>query len=198
VRVASDSWCPLAPSPGRRTVLKAVLGMMLCPPFASPGEAQDTESRNAPPQEGDQFVFADGARKGALVTAEDLPLGGRPVIVYPSDPRTKTARDGSRLNKIVLVHLDPNEFTEDTRAGSAEGIVAYSAICPHQGCDVSGWQDEKKTFLCACHFAAFDPKDGARVVSGPAPRRLAMLPLKMADGAVVAAGRFSGRIGVAK
>src|SRR5207249_420559 len=39
------------------------------------------------------------------------------------------------------------------------------------------------------------PADRGRVVDGPAPRRLAMLPLQAVDGDVVAAGGFTGRVG---
>ena len=42
----------------------------------------------------------------------------------------------------------------------------------------------------------FDAADGARVVAGPAPRRLPALPLKVEQGFVVAAGPFSSRAGV--
>ena len=47
---------------------------------------------------------------------------------------------------------------------------------------------------CPCHDSEFDPKDGARVVTGPAPRRLP-LPLKIVDGVLMAAGGFAGRVG---
>ena len=37
---------------------------------------------------------------------------------------------------------------------------------------------------------------GARVVGGPAKRRLAALPLHLVDGALMAAGGFKGRVGI--
>jgi Rieske Fe-S protein len=54
------------------------------------------------------------------------------------------------------------------------------------------------TLYCACHGSQYDPKDGAKVVGGPAPRRLAMVPLRIEEGIVVAAGPFTGRVGAAK
>jgi rieske iron-sulfur protein len=57
------------------------------------------------------------------------------------------------------------------------------------------WHKSSKTLFCACHASRFDPADRARVVDGPAPRRLAMLPLQEVDGGVVVAGEFSGRVG---
>jgi Rieske Fe-S protein len=57
------------------------------------------------------------------------------------------------------------------------------------------WKKDKETLYCACHGTQFDPKDAAKVVDGPAPRRLAMLPLRIEDGVVVAAGPFTGQVG---
>jgi Rieske Fe-S protein len=51
-------------------------------------------------------------------------------------------------------------------------------------------------YKCPCHDSEFDPADAAKVIGGPAPRRLPALPLKITDGYVVVAGAFSGRVGV--
>jgi Rieske Fe-S protein len=48
---------------------------------------------------------------------------------------------------------------------------------------------------CSCHSSTFDPKDGARVVDGPAPRPLPALPLKIVDGKLVVARAFTARVG---
>ena len=117
------------------------------------------------------------------------------MIAYPMEPKTQTVRDGSRLNQVLLVRLAQEALAESTRTVAAEGIVAYSAVCTHTGCDVSGWKDETKHFVCPCHFSTFDPKDRARVVSGPAPRPLAVLPLRLVDGNVTVASAFSARVG---
>jgi rieske iron-sulfur protein len=49
---------------------------------------------------------------------------------------------------------------------------------------------------CACHGSEFDAKDAAEVVGGPAPRRLAMLPLKVEEDVLV--GLFTGSVGAIK
>ncbi|MCI0528722.1 MAG: Rieske (2Fe-2S) protein [Nitrospira sp.] len=179
----------------RRTVLKAALGMMLGLQVVDLAEAQEADSKTAPPKEGDQFVFIFGDKKGEVITPEDLPLNATQVLAYPMDPRTSVVKDGTRFNRILLIHLDPAELTEETRAHSVNGILAYSAICTHQACDVAAWHDEKKVFICPCHESQFDPRDGARVVFGPAPRRLSALPLKLVDGVLMAAGGFLGPVG---
>jgi rieske iron-sulfur protein len=180
---------------GRRTVLRVALGLGLGWPFLQHGMAQEGDPKHARPQEKDQFVFATGARKGDVVMPDDLPLGGPPALAYPLDPQTKIVRDGSRLNQVLLIRLDVGTLAEDTRARAAAGIVAYSAICTHAGCDVADWKDQAKTLMCFCHYSEFDPKDGARVLDGPAPRHLAALPLRVADGVLTAAGGFVGRVG---
>jgi Rieske Fe-S protein len=179
----------------RRTVLKTVLGMGLGLLLRDVAAAQDTDPRNARPQEEDRFIFTAGERKGKAVTPEDLPLGGPPLTAYPLDPGTGVVRDGSRLNQVLLIRLDPVLLTAATHTHAAEGIVAYSAVCTHAGCDISDWREETKTLVCFCHYTEFDPSDGARVVSGPAPRRLAALPVKVINGVLMAAGGFVGRVG---
>ncbi len=54
-----------------------------------------------------------------------------------------------------------------------------SAVCPHEGCNVS-WRDETKDFFCPCHDSYF-ASDGARV-SGPARRGLDPLPTREQGG----------------
>jgi rieske iron-sulfur protein len=186
----------LTPLQGRRTVLKAVLGLRLSLPFLDVAAAQTADPKKARPQEGDRFVFLSGEKEGDLITPADLPLGGPAMLTYPMDPQANVVRDGSRLNQVFLVRLDAAELTEATRARAAEGIVAYSAFCTHQGCPVSDWEEQTKTIKCVCHWAEYDPKDGARVIAGPAPRRLAALPLKIVDGVLMAAGGFVGHVGI--
>ena len=179
----------------RRTVLKSALGVGLSLQFVGLAAGDTEDVKRTRPQMGDLFMFRRGDRQGQLIIPQDLPLGGPPVIAYPLDPGTQTLRGGSRLNQVLLVRFAQEELAEPTRAVAAEGIVGYSAVCTHTGCDVTGWKDETKYLVCPCHASTFDPKDRARVVSGPAPRPLAVLPLQLVDGKVTVAGSFSGRVG---
>jgi Rieske Fe-S protein len=54
-----------------------------------------------------------------------------------------------------------------------------SAICPHEGCEVS-WRGDENVFACPCHDSNFAP-DGSRLY-GPARRGLDSLPSRIADG----------------
>jgi rieske iron-sulfur protein len=180
----------------RRAVLKGTIAFGVSLPLLQARAATDDDPKKARPQEGDRFVFFSGARKGEIIKAEDLPLGGPQIIAYPMDPATSTVRNGSRLNQVVLIRFEESQLSADTVANAADGVIAYSAACTHEACPVSMWKEG--TLYCACHGSQYDPKDAANVVGGPAPRRLAMLPLRTEDGVVVAAGEFTGRVGAAK
>jgi Rieske Fe-S protein len=56
-------------------------------------------------------------------------------------------------------------------------------------------EGEHEVFKCMCHNSEYDPRHAAQVVFGPAPRRLAALPLAIVDGALVVAGTFIGKVG---
>jgi Rieske Fe-S protein len=57
------------------------------------------------------------------------------------------------------------------------------------------WSKERDAFVCSCHGSVFNPKNGAAVIDGPAPRPLPSLGLKIADGVVTVAAAFSSRVG---
>jgi rieske iron-sulfur protein len=178
----------------RRRVLQACCGLALAPAV----HADDADVAHAAPREDDLLVFAYGARAGEVIAPADLATGARQVPAYPMDAATRTLRNGTRLNEIIVVRLDPDLLTPETRARSADGVVAYSAVCTHTGCDVTDWNADVLRFKCPCHESEFDPKDGARVIGGPAPLPLAALPLKIAGGALAIAGPFVGRVGFAQ
>ena len=179
--------------PGRRAVLKGALGMALCVPLLDAVHARADDPKAIRPQVGDQLVFVE--KEGQVIKEEDLPVGGPQQLAYPMDPREKIIRDGSYLNQVALVRLDPSQLSEETRSLAADGVVAYSVVCTHQGCPVSMWKADTKNLFCSCHGSQFDPRDRAKVIDGPATRRLPMLPLKLVDGVLVVAAQFTGRVG---
>ena len=171
---------------------RAVLRLALMPLLVSAARADDAATM--PPLPDDRFVFLTGPRKGQVVMVDDLVLGGPQVQAYPVG-QDGTVRNESRLNLVILARFDPAELTEETRARSAEGVVAYSGICTHQGCPVNAWSKDRNAFVCSCHGSVFNPRNGAEVMVGPAPLPLPALGLKVADGAVAAASTFFGRVG---
>jgi rieske iron-sulfur protein len=153
--------------------------------------AQTDPSRERP-KESDLLVAIESSAPREPLKPDDLPLGGKPTMAWPMDSQTNTLRDGSRLNKVLLLRLDAEGFDPETKEHAAEGVVAYSAICTHTGCDVINWHADRRLLECPCHYSIYDPMEGAK---GPAPRRLPALPLKIADGRLVVAKPFTGRAG---
>jgi Rieske Fe-S protein len=158
-------------------------------------DQSDAEAAALPPQENDWLAHAFGDREGQIIAPDDLAVGTKQVFAFSMDPETGIVRNGSRLNQVVLIRLDPQWLSEQTRARSADGIVAYSGVCTHTGCDITDWNVDQNRFQCPCHESQFDPSDGARVVGGPAPWQLAALPLKLVEGRLTVAGEFIGRVG---
>jgi rieske iron-sulfur protein len=179
---------------GRGIERRVALGLGICFtlfPGLAWAQADPTRER---PREGDLLVAVESDKPTPL-TPGDLPLGGKQTMAWPMDPTSSTVRNGSRLNKVLLLRLDPKDFDATTAERAADGVVAYSAVCPHAGCDVSGWHADSQLLRCPCHYSEYDPKAGGKVVSGPSPRSLPALPLTSADGRIVVAKPFIGRVG---
>src|SRR6201996_4857240 len=184
----------------RRALLLTALATGACVATSSVATADDeAPGSDTRPQKSDLLVVSEGDRAGQIIKPDDLKLGGPPLRAWPKDPGSQVIRKGSRLNEILVIRLDPAELDDDTRPYAADGIVAYSAICAHAGCPVTAWvkQDggDKDVFKCVCHNSEYDPRRRAEVVFGPAPRRLAALPLAIANGSLVVAGPFVGKVG---
>jgi Rieske Fe-S protein len=160
--------------------------------------AADPAAAKKPPQPGDEFVFVKGAKKGQTVTVADLAETGTLLEAWPKDPATDTVRNRSRLNRVLLLRLDPGNLDERTAERAAEGIVAYSAFCTHAGCFIERLLPEDQVIFCHCHDSRFDPRASGRVVGGPAKAPLAGLPIEVKDGLVLVAGEFQGKLGVPK
>jgi Rieske Fe-S protein len=155
---------------------------------------QEPDTRTARPAAGDLLVKVRDTSLTPL-TPDDVPVQSDPTMAWPMTPETGVVKSGSRLNRLLLIRLDPDALVEPTRARAAGGIVAYSAICTHTGCEVSVYLGDEQQLYCECHQSKFDPRDQARVTDGPAPRSLPALPLRIVDGRLVVAGPFTTRPG---
>src|SRR3954452_16630469 len=186
--------------PTRRALILTVLATGACVASSRSSVAEeDLPGSNERPQKADVLVFSEGEHAGEVIKPDDLKAGGPPVRAWPKDPKTSVVRKGSRLNEVLVVKLDPAELDEETRARSAVGIVAYSAICVHTGCPITAWVKaaggDKDVFKCVCHNSEYDPRQSAQVIFGPAPRRLPALPLAAEDGPLTVAATFVGKVG---
>jgi thiosulfate dehydrogenase (quinone) large subunit len=66
-------------------------------------------------------------------------------------------------------------------------VAAFSRVCTHAGCLV-GYDQQAEMIVCPCHGAEFDPKQGARVVAGPAPTPLPSVHVSIGPTGEVVAG----------
>ena len=177
----------------RRNLMIGALTLAVTPLGASVGRAED--GRSMVPQVGDTLVYLTGGPRDEVIDPADVKVGDEPKLAYPMDPKTKTVRNGSRLNLLVVSRLAPGEIEDDTKPLAANDVVAYSAVCTHNGCVISAINDTQHEFVCNCHGSTFDAGNRGAIVEGPATRRLAILPLKEGAGDLTVAADFIGRLG---
>src|SRR5579863_3254234 len=97
---------------GRRTILKAGLGLGIQAGLAGTLSGQGTPA-SARPREGDWLANVKDASATPLTPA-DIPLGSRQTMAWAVDPSDKTVRSGSRLNRVLLVRLNPSKLASQT------------------------------------------------------------------------------------
>ncbi len=155
----------------------AAFGLLSSFPFLA---AHAQEASNSPLQ----LVDADAEADFKPLRPTDLALG-KPLLVFPFDVKTGAPKNQSRSNKLVVIRLPEDQMEATTKGRSAGGVLAYSALCTHQSCDVKTWLAKEKVLVCFCHASKFDLLDGAKVVDGPASRPLPSFSLKL-DGEFLA------------
>ncbi len=80
--------------------------------------------------------------------------------------------------------------------GDDGGYRAFSKVCTHAGCPVALYRHASHQLICPCHQSIFDVNDGAKNISGPAPRPLPGLALGIdAEGFFIARGDFDAPVG---
>lgn len=179
----TDRHCGCSVDAPRRRVIR-IAAATIAAPLAMTGRHAAAAVR------GDRLVEEDAEGAPQPLRVADL-KPGKPVLAYPFDPKAGKRRDGTRLNKLVLVRLPEAEMNAATRARAAGGVVAYSAICTHQACDVKTWMSKEKVLVCFCHSSKFNLFDDGKVVAGPASRALPSVPLTLDGDQLVIAGGFS-------
>ncbi|MFC3860881.1 ubiquinol-cytochrome c reductase iron-sulfur subunit [Deinococcus antarcticus] len=164
------------------------------------GHASAQATTTDPAKTGDLLLYQDGPKKDQPVKAADLKVGTA-VWAVAVDPATKKPRDAMK-GMVVIVKLPSGTIQASSKPNAAGDVVAYSAICTHQGCptkELGSLGSGKGKIICTCHGSIFDPADNAKVLGGPAPKRLAALPLKVdGSGQLVAKAAFTGKVGISK
>jgi Rieske Fe-S protein len=118
---------------------------------------------------GDTGTSPSGGSAPALATVNGTVSGGRVSVTLAGSP------------------LATNSSAALVQGGSAQYLVyrsgdqAFSvltAICTHEGCTVSGFQNTN--FVCPCHGSTYST--GGAVTKGPATRALASFNWQLNDG----------------
>ena len=146
----------------------ALLGIAALFPLASLGPPPSVVRARTKWKPNSRLVRADGS----LVRGGDIALGSV-LTVFPE------GFAGDAQSQTLLLRLPPDamQLPPQRRDWAPQGYAAFSKICTHAGCPVGLYHASAYQLLCPCHQSAFDVIDGAKPVSGPAPRPLPQLPL---------------------
>jgi Rieske Fe-S protein len=129
------------------------------------------------------LLIAGGA--GTALALVACAPGGTTDDTADTDTGTSTPTEVATLSEVpvggaVAVMLDGSQIIVSQ---PTEGeVVAFSAICTHQGCPV---QPEQKGLACPCHGSLFDTATGA-VLKGPATDPLPPVTVTLAGDKVLA------------
>jgi Rieske Fe-S protein len=118
---------------------------------------------------GVQFIFKKAFKDSVLEREEDKNIW---VVKATPETLTKIYRHGDisfpgETGDVVWVNKQTVPY------------VAFSGKCPHLGCGYK-WRSHKtlgQVFLCPCHLSIYD--NTGKVLDGPAPRPLDVLPIKV-------------------
>jgi Rieske Fe-S protein len=167
----------------------------VCPRASQAWAAPPGMAANRGPEAGDRFVFQDGPHAGRMIRPRHLRAGAAPILAWPYDVHSRTPRNGTPFNEILLLRLDAHGRRQDPVSRATGGIVAFSATCTHASCAVTEWLAHRHLLHCPCHGSQYDPAQNAKVVFGPAPRPLPRLAIELVAGTIRAAGGFTQPLG---
>ena len=171
-------------SPRRRRVIQLAVAGLVAPVGAA------ALGTTPGPSAGDRLVEEDAEGAPSPLRAVDLPYG-KPVLAFPLDTARNALRDETRLNKVLLIRFLESDLAPEVRARAANGVLAFSSVCTHQGCDIKTWSAKEQVALCFCHSSKFRLLEEGVVAGGPATRPLPTLPLRMDGDFLAVAGGFS-------
>ncbi|WP_420594435.1 Rieske 2Fe-2S domain-containing protein [Deinococcus sp.] len=144
-----------------------------------------------PAVDGDVLVYAGGSKDGQPVKVADLDNKITRAWPQGKDKNGNPVVKKDEPNNLLIIYKFPVAelvAPTDLKAVAEGGVVAYSGICQHLGCQVGDNPTKPETILCPCHSGAYDPRAGCKVIGGPPPRPLPQLPIKLDGDGVVAIG----------
>jgi len=153
---------------------------------------------------------------GRPVDCKALPAGQEYVFFYPyaSTPCFLLNLGQPVSNPVSLTTQDGQSYQWQGGVGPQHSVVAFSAICSHKlthpSATVSfiGFREEAVGYLndngeitrrdrviqCCSEQSIYDPAQGAKVLSGPAPQPLAAIALRDEEDRLYATGIYGGTL----
>jgi menaquinol-cytochrome c reductase iron-sulfur subunit len=131
-----------------------------------------------------------------IAAALAVPFGGFGILPALRKKMTEWS-DAGTLSDLIVDEPQERRFYQIVKSGWQEEkqersiwlvkrqdntVSAYSPNCPHLGCGYR-WSAADRRFKCPCHSSVFDIN--GKVLSGPAPRSLDTLPVKLESGKVL-------------
>ncbi|MFE9447571.1 ubiquinol-cytochrome c reductase iron-sulfur subunit [Streptomyces sp. NPDC006739] len=116
---------------------------------------------------------------GLGLTACSVPGAGGSVAATPTAP-VELGADSEVAKGSAKLYRDHDVVVGRDAHGT---LKAYSTVCTHAGCPIDRLQGT--TLICPCHGSEFDALTG-KVVRAPATEPLNALPVRTANGKIVA------------
>lgn len=139
------------------------------------------------------FGWVISAVSGVIGAGLAIPLVG--YVVSPAfKRRAKPWVEVGALSELAVAQPKQLEYIQAIQDGwmttkihkavwavkhSESDITVFSPICPHLGCGFH-WDGAEQKFKCPCHGSVYDLS--GKVLAGPAPRPLDVLPARLEDG----------------
>lgn len=110
-----------------------------------------------------------------------------PLTRFVAPPLAKKSSDRLVIDKDLISEGNAKEIVLGSTPAIVinvpeRGFVVLSRVCTHLGCLVQ-YDKKGKRLLCPCHAGIFD-LDG-KVLSGPPPKQLESIPLKVEGGSLL-------------
>ena len=180
---------------GRRAVLKGGAALLL---VKGPAFGAQVDATAVRPKEGDFLIKIDAPGAKPL-TPDDCRPARRRRMAWAMDPQDRTVRSGSRLNRVLLLRLDPRDAEPgDARARRRRRRRLHRDLHAHR---LRRRRLARRRPAC-CRVRAISRssiRETARA-SSTARRRGALpaLPLTIVDGKLVVAQPFTAPVGFEK
>ncbi|MEP7150375.1 MAG: ubiquinol-cytochrome c reductase iron-sulfur subunit [Nitrospira sp.] len=159
-------------------------------------EAEKVPTSNASPPQGTRrgfFGWMIGIAASVIGLSLAIPLAG--YVISPALKRRKSLwAEAGPTDSLRPGEPQELEYASTVKDGwrtvtakkaiwavqqPAGDIVVFSPICPHLGCGFR-WEAGDHKFHCPCHGSVYDAT--GKVLAGPAPRSLDVLPSKVEQG----------------